>query len=46
LPLGGLQDRAITPDQQLFMAPRARAHITEINSSHVPLVSHPALSPR
>jgi pimeloyl-ACP methyl ester carboxylesterase len=39
--LVGLQDRTITPAQQLFMANRAGAHVTEINSSHVSLVSHP-----
>jgi pimeloyl-ACP methyl ester carboxylesterase len=39
--LVGLQDRAITPDAQLFMARRAGAHIVQINSSHVSLVSHP-----
>jgi pimeloyl-ACP methyl ester carboxylesterase len=39
--LVGLQDKAITPDAQLFMAHRAGAHITEIDSSHVSLISHP-----
>ncbi|WP_405984777.1 alpha/beta fold hydrolase [Streptomyces sp. NBC_00872] len=35
------QDRAISPDLERFMAARARAHVTEINSSHAAMVSHP-----
>ena len=38
----GLADRAITPDEQLFMAHRANARITEIpDASHVSMISHP-----
>jgi pimeloyl-ACP methyl ester carboxylesterase len=37
----GRQDRAITPAAQRFMAIRAGAEITEINSSHASMVSHP-----
>jgi pimeloyl-ACP methyl ester carboxylesterase len=38
----GLADRAITPDEQLFMAHRANAQITEIpGASHVSMISHP-----
>jgi pimeloyl-ACP methyl ester carboxylesterase len=37
----GLQDRTITPDALRSMAMRAHAHIVEINSSHVPMISHP-----
>ncbi|MYV97818.1 alpha/beta hydrolase [Streptomyces sp. SID3343] len=36
------QDRAIAPDLQRFMAARVHAHVTEINSSHAAMVSHPA----
>ena len=37
----GRQDRAITPTAQLFMANRAGAEVTELNSSHASMVSHP-----
>jgi pimeloyl-ACP methyl ester carboxylesterase len=38
----GLADKAITPGQQLKMAHRARARITEIEgASHVSMISHP-----
>jgi pimeloyl-ACP methyl ester carboxylesterase len=37
----GRQDRAITPAAQRFMANRAGAQITEINSSHASMVSRP-----
>lgn len=33
-------DRAINPDLQRFMAQRIGAKITEVNSSHVPFISH------
>jgi len=39
--LVGLQDKAIPPATQEFMATRARSHTVEINSSHASLVSHP-----
>lgn len=36
------QDHAISPDLERWMAKRAGSHITEINSSHAAMVSHPA----
>jgi pimeloyl-ACP methyl ester carboxylesterase len=39
--LVGKQDRIIPLAQQLMMAHRAGSHITEINSSHLSLISHP-----
>ena len=38
----GRQDKIIPEAAQLMMAERAGSHITEINSSHVSLISHPA----
>jgi pimeloyl-ACP methyl ester carboxylesterase len=38
----GRQDEVISPAAQRFMAKRANAHTTEINSSHASYVSHPA----
>jgi pimeloyl-ACP methyl ester carboxylesterase len=38
----GRQDRIISPAAQRFMAKRAHSHTTEINSSHVSYISHPA----
>ena len=38
----GTQDRMITPSAQHMMATRAHSHLTEIRSSHVSLISHPA----
>jgi pimeloyl-ACP methyl ester carboxylesterase len=38
----GRQDKVINPDAQRFMAKRAHAHTTAINSSHVSYISHPA----
>jgi pimeloyl-ACP methyl ester carboxylesterase len=38
----GTQDRMITASEQLMMAKRAHSHLTEIRSSHVSLISHPA----
>jgi pimeloyl-ACP methyl ester carboxylesterase len=37
----GRQDKIIPAAQQRFMAQRAHAHITEIDASHVSLISHP-----
>jgi pimeloyl-ACP methyl ester carboxylesterase len=39
--LVGLQDKVIPAAQQLAMATHAGAHVTEINSSHLSLISHP-----
>ena len=36
------QDRAINPELERFYATRMRATTVEINSSHVPFLSHPA----
>ena len=38
----GRQDEVINPAAQRFMAKRANAHTTEINSSHASYISHPA----
>lgn len=40
--LVGRQDRIFTAAAQRFMAKRANAHTTEINSSHASYISHPA----
>jgi pimeloyl-ACP methyl ester carboxylesterase len=37
----GRQDRAITPDALRSMAKRAGSTTEEVNSSHVPMISHP-----
>jgi pimeloyl-ACP methyl ester carboxylesterase len=37
----GTADHVIPPAEQLFMSKRASAHITEINSGHLSLISHP-----
>jgi pimeloyl-ACP methyl ester carboxylesterase len=36
------QDHAINPDLERFFAKRMKATITELDSSHVPFISHPA----
>jgi pimeloyl-ACP methyl ester carboxylesterase len=38
----GLNDHVITAAQQLFMAHRANAHITEISAPHLSMISNPA----
>jgi pimeloyl-ACP methyl ester carboxylesterase len=38
----GTADHVIPPAEQLFMSKRAGAHITEIDSGHLSLISHPA----
>jgi pimeloyl-ACP methyl ester carboxylesterase len=40
--LVGSKDKAIDPAAERFMAKRAGAHTTEIDSSHVSYISHPA----
>jgi pimeloyl-ACP methyl ester carboxylesterase len=40
--LVGSKDKAIDPAGERFMAKRAGAHTTEIDSSHVSYISHPA----
>jgi pimeloyl-ACP methyl ester carboxylesterase len=37
----GTADHVIPPAQQLFMANRAHAHITEINAPHLSMISNP-----
>ena len=37
----GTADHVIPPAEQLFMAQRAGAHISEINAGHLSLISHP-----
>jgi pimeloyl-ACP methyl ester carboxylesterase len=37
----GTADHVIPPAEQLFMANRAHAHITQINAGHLSLISHP-----
>ena len=39
-------DRAINPDLERFYAKRAKAHTTEVKSSHVAFLSHPAVVAR
>jgi pimeloyl-ACP methyl ester carboxylesterase len=39
----GLNDHIITPAEQLFMAHRAHAHITEINAPHLSMISDPGV---
>lgn len=39
--LGTLQDRAIAPELQRFMVDRTEAHLTEVESSHAVMLSHP-----
>ena len=36
-----LDDKAIAPAGQMFMAERAQAHIETVRSSHAVMVSHP-----
>jgi pimeloyl-ACP methyl ester carboxylesterase len=38
----GLDDRAIPPATQRFMARRSGAHVTSVHSSHASPISHPA----
>ncbi|MFE3414024.1 alpha/beta fold hydrolase [Streptomyces mirabilis] len=40
--LVGKQDKVIPPAQQRAMAAHAGSHVTEINSAHMSLISHPA----
>ena len=39
----GLNDKVVTPAEQLFMAKRAHAHITEINAPHLSMISNPGV---
>ncbi len=42
----GLNDRVVTPAEQLFMAHRAGAHITEVNAPHLSMISNPGVVAR
>lgn len=37
------RDRSVNPDLQRFYAARMHAHTVEVNSSHVPFLSHPSV---
>jgi pimeloyl-ACP methyl ester carboxylesterase len=39
----GTKDRIVTPAEQLFMAHRAHAHITEVNAPHLSMISNPGV---
>jgi pimeloyl-ACP methyl ester carboxylesterase len=39
----GLNDHIVTPAEQLFMAHRAHAHITEVNAPHLSMISNPGV---
>ena len=39
----GLNDHIVTPAEQLFMAHRAQAHITEVNAPHLSMISNPGV---
>jgi pimeloyl-ACP methyl ester carboxylesterase len=39
----GTADHVITPAEQLFMANRAHAHITEINALHLSMITDPGV---
>ena len=39
----GLNDNVVTPAEQLFMAKRAGAHITEINAPHLSMITDPGV---
>jgi pimeloyl-ACP methyl ester carboxylesterase len=39
----GTADHTIPPAEQLFMAERAHAHITEVNAPHVSMISNPGV---
>jgi len=42
----GMNDRVVTPAEQLFMAHRAGAHITEVNAPHLSMISDPGVVAR
>jgi pimeloyl-ACP methyl ester carboxylesterase len=39
----GMNDRIVTPAEQLFMAHRAGAHVTEVNAPHLSMISNPGV---
>jgi pimeloyl-ACP methyl ester carboxylesterase len=42
----GMNDRVVTPAEQLFMAHRAGSHITEVNAPHLSMISDPGVVAR
>jgi pimeloyl-ACP methyl ester carboxylesterase len=42
----GMNDRVVTPAEQLLMAHRAGAHITEVNAPHLSMISDPGVVAR
>jgi pimeloyl-ACP methyl ester carboxylesterase len=39
----GMNDHIVTPAEQLFMAHRAHAHITEVNAPHLSMIANPGV---
>jgi pimeloyl-ACP methyl ester carboxylesterase len=39
----GMNDHVVTPAEQLFMAHRAKAHITEVKAPHLSMISNPGV---
>jgi len=39
----GMNDHIVTPAEQLFMAHRAHAHITEVHAPHLSMISNPGV---
>jgi pimeloyl-ACP methyl ester carboxylesterase len=39
----GMNDRVVTPAEQLFMAHRAGSHITEVDAPHLSMISNPGV---
>jgi pimeloyl-ACP methyl ester carboxylesterase len=39
----GMNDHIVTPAEQLFMARRAGAHVTEVNAPHLSMISNPGV---
>ena len=42
----GMNDRVVTPAEQLFMAHRAGSHITEVSAPHLSMISDPGVVAR
>jgi pimeloyl-ACP methyl ester carboxylesterase len=42
----GMNDRVVPPAEQLFMAHRAGAHVTEVNAPHLSMISAPGVVAR
>jgi pimeloyl-ACP methyl ester carboxylesterase len=39
----GMNDHIVTPAEQLFMARRAGAYVTEVNAPHLSMISNPGV---